>query len=105
VSSTANWSYTNTATVKPFLGMSEWGGTSYGPEYTIACTWTAVSQQQRDDNGAEFVSRFEIFTEDARPKMLDMIQLEGDAEWQEIRSRTWWDMSFFGETPDYKLVT
>ena len=71
MSNTANWSYTNTATVKPFLGMSEWGGASYGPEYTIACTWTAVSQQQRDDNGAEFVSRFEIFTEDARPKMLE----------------------------------
>lgn len=105
MSTTANWSYTNTATVKPFQKQSEWGGVTYGPEYTIACTWAAVSQQERDSNGAEFVSRFEIFTEDERPDVLDMIQLNGDTEWQEIRSRTWWDMSFFGEEPDYRIVT
>ena len=105
MSATSSWSYTNTATVKPFTGISEWGGVTYGEEYTISCTWTAVSQQERDSTGAEFVSRFEIFTEDARPKMLDMIKLNGDAEWQEIRSRTFWDMSFFGETPDFRLVT
>ncbi|WP_322997951.1 hypothetical protein [Castellaniella sp.] len=105
MSNTANWSYQNSATIKPYQGQSEWGGVTYGPEYTIACTWAAVSQQERDDTGAEFVSRFEIFTEDGRPKMLDMIRLNGDTEWQEIRGRTWWDMSFFGETPDYRLVT
>lgn len=105
MSNTAAWANTNTATVKPYTGQDSWGATTYGTEYTIACTWTATSKQERDDTGAEFVSRFEIFTESATPKMLDLIQLDGDTQWQEIRSRTWWDMSPFGETPDYRLVT
>jgi hypothetical protein len=109
LSKTANWSYTNTATIKPFVSIDLMTQeTIYGEEYQIACTWTAKSEQARDDNGAEFVSRHEIFTEDPRPKYLDMVLLNGDdpaTGWQEIRSRTWWDMSFFGETPDYRLVT
>lgn len=105
MSETSRWVYTNTATVKPYLGQDEWGNASYGVEYTIACTWAAVSQQERDATGAEFVSRFEIFTEDDRPNVLDMILLNGDTQWQEIRSRTWWDMSPFGEVPDYRIVT
>ncbi|SJN24425.1 hypothetical protein FM109_05480 [Vibrio casei] len=59
----------------------------------------------RDDKGQEFVSKNEIFTEDKRPKYLDLIQLNGDTQWQEIRSVTGWDMSFFNEEPDFKLVT
>nr|MBO2511803.1 hypothetical protein [Gammaproteobacteria bacterium] len=106
MSKTASWSYTNTATVKPFVSIDPMTQESiYGEEYQIACTWTAKSEQARDDNGAEFVSRHEIFTEDPRPKYLDKIQLNGSTEWEEIRSVTGWDMSPFGETPDYRLVT
>lgn len=106
MSDTANWSYANTATVKPFSGIDLMSGvTSYGAEYEIACTWTAKAEQMRDDNGAEFVSKHEIFTEDSRPKCLDLIKLNGFDRWEEIRSKTGWDMSFFGETPDFKLVT
>lgn len=106
MSNTANWSYTNTAQVRPFEGIDLMTGvTTYGDEYEIACTWTAEGNQERSNDGAEFVSRFTIYTEDSRPKYLDMIQLAGDDEWQEIRAHTWWDMSFFGELPDYRLVT
>jgi len=106
VSNTASWSYTNTATVKPFVSIDLMSGvTVYGAEFQIACTWTAESTQHRDSNGAEFVSRHVVFTEDARPKHLDLISFDGSNGWQEIRSVTNWDMSPFGETPDFKLVT
>jgi len=29
MSETANWSYTNTATVKPYVGMDDWGGSVF----------------------------------------------------------------------------
>lgn len=112
MSETANWSYTNVAQVKPYTGMDDWGGgATYGPEYEIACTWSIEAQQFRDSNGAEFVSRNIVYTEDLRPKRLDMIRLRSSTDpeqwgpWEEIRDRTEWDMSFFGEVPDVRLVT
>jgi len=81
------------------------GETQYGDEYTIACTWTAEAAQERDDRGAEFVSRHQVFTEDDRPKYLDMIRLGDSGEWEQIRSVTGWDMAMFSDTPDFKLVT
>lgn len=106
MSNTANWSYTNSATVKPFLSLDMMTGVKvYGEPYEIACTWVAKSAQTRDNDGQEFVSRFEVYTEDDRPQYLDLILLSGDDEWQEVRARTHWDMSFFGEKPDYLLVT
>lgn len=109
MSNTANWSYTNTAKVKTRISVDQWSGeTVYSEPYEINCTWSAKAQEERDDNGQEFVSKNEIFTEDERPKHLDLILLNGQDEatdWQEIRSVTSWDMSFFGEVPDYKLVT
>lgn len=112
MSETANWSYTNVAQVRPYLGIDDWGGGAiYGPEYEIACTWAAEASQFRDSNGAEFISRNVIYTEDLRPKRLDKIRLRSSADpvsweaWEEIRDRTEWDMSFFGEEPDVRLVT
>lgn len=112
MSATANWSYTNKAKVKPFSSIDMVSGaTIYGEEFEIACTWEAKSDQVREAGGqsgargAEFISKHMIYTEDARPKYLDMIQLEGSDEWEEIRSVTNWDMSFFGEEPDFLLVT
>lgn len=105
-SAIARWSYKATATIKPFVSMGDWGGgATYGQEYTIACNWVAETEQYRTGDGAEFVSRHVIFTEDLRPKKLDMIQFGGSDGWEEIRDRTEWDMSPFGDTPDVKLVT
>ena len=105
MSKISRWSYRNTAKVKPFLSMNEWGAATYGLEYEIACTWVAEATQQRDNNGAEFVGRHTIYTEDSRPNYLDMIKLAGADEWEEIRSKTSYDMAMFGDTPDFKLIT
>ncbi|WP_313397142.1 hypothetical protein [Stutzerimonas nitrititolerans] len=112
MSQTANWSYTNTATVRPFLSIDLMTQkANYGEEYQIACTWAEKHEQVRDmggqggSQGAEFVSRHMIYTEDKRPKFLDLIQFDGSDGWEEIRSVTNWDMSFFGEEPDFLLVT
>lgn len=112
MSNTANWSYTNVAQVSPYMGRDAWSGApTYGDAFEIACTWEISAQQFRDSNGAEFVSRNIIYTEDLRPKKLDRIRLrssvdpESWGEWEEIRDRTEWDMSFFGEAPDARLIT
>lgn len=112
MSQTANWSYTNVAQVRPYVGVDDWGGgVLYGEPYEIACTWAIEAQQFRDSNGAEFVSRNIIYTEDLRPKRLDQIRLRSSTDpdawtpWEEVRDRTEWDMSFFGEVPDARLVT
>lgn len=107
MSAISRWSYTNTATVRPFIEEDgENGGKLYGPEYQIACTWTAEANQVRDQRGFEFVSTYTIYTEDARPGYLDEILINSPGTpWQEIRARTEYDMSMFNDTPDYKLVT
>lgn len=106
MSKMSEWVYTNTATVRPFLSVDQWSHQIvYGDEYQIDCTWVAKSEQQTDADGNEFVSKYEIFTENPAPKYLDMIQLRGHSEWQEIRSKTEWDFSMFDEEPDFKLVT
>ena len=105
MSSIARWTYTNTAVVRPFEGVDEWGKSTYGTEYEIACTWGTKGQQERKNDGAELVDTNTIYTEDPRPKRLDMIRLNGHDEWQEIRGRVEYDMSFFDDTPDYELTT
>lgn len=107
MSNTANWSYTNTAKIRPLLGVDKWGAKTYGPEYDIACTWEAVTDQERQGgaNGMELLARYTVYTEVATVKPLDMILLNGQTEWQEVRDVLEWDMSFFGETPDYRIMT
>ena len=106
MSEISRWVYTNTAAVKPFVSIDSWTGqVTYGPEFEIACTWTAEATQQRDQVGSEFVSKYVFFTEDPRPKYLDMIKRNGHDDWDEIRAVTEWDMSPFGDTPDFRLVT
>lgn len=108
MSSVARWSYKNTARVRPFIDEDlENGGVVYGDEYTIACTWAAESKEMRDANGAEFVSNYIIWSEDARPKHRDLILLNTVAptDWQEIKSHMEWDMSAFSDVPDFRTVT
>lgn len=110
MSEVARWSYQNTATVRPFTGRDDWKGTNtYGEPFEIACTWTAAAEQVRESTatGAEFVAKHLIFTEDKRPKYLDLIQLNGHPGWEEIRAVTEWDMSSLDEpdSPDFRLAT
>jgi len=106
MSELSRWTYTSIVRVKPFIAMNmATGVTDYGEEFDIACCWIAESAQMRTPDGAEFVSKYLIFTEDARPKYLDMVLLPDESDWQEIRARTKWDMSMFADTPDYRLAT
>lgn len=112
MSSIARWSYKAKAIVRPFVSMDDWtGATIYGDEYEIACNWTAEAEQVREAGGqsgargVEFISKHIIYTEDPRPKYLDLIAFDGSDGWEEIRSITAWDMAMFGDVPDYKLVT
>lgn len=105
MSTTANWSYANVATVKPFVSRDDFDGeTTYGTEYEIACTFIGKVESRIDDIGNEYISRTVIWTEDERPKRLDLIKLNGESLYHEIRNRTRYDMSFFGENDDYELV-
>lgn len=106
MSSISRWSYTSTARVKPFVTMNMVTGmVTYGTEYDILCSFISESNQSRSVDGAEFVSKHTVFTEDARPKYLDMIRLPEETEWEEIRARTKFDMSMFNDSPDFKLIT
>lgn len=108
MSSLSRWTYTNTATVYPFESEDLYnGGTLYGTPYEIACTWESGGRLERDADGDEFVAMMIIYTEDARPKWRDQIQLAGHTDRNDIRAVTEWDMSPFDEpdSPDFKLVT
>ena len=108
MSKIARWSYKNTATIRPFVSEDQYSGTiTYGDEYVFPCTWAAESKQMRDMNGDEFVSRYIIWSEDARPKHRDLIKLNTVAEtdWQEIKDHMEWDMAMFNDVPDYRTVT
>lgn len=112
MSKVARWSYRNTATVKPRTGeVDKYGQPEYGETYEIACSWGSSAKQykagaeQRSSSGTEYVIKNTIYTEDARPQYLDMIQLNGSTEWEEIRERQEFDMSPFNDVPDYFLIT
>ena len=112
MSSIARWSYTYKATVAPFVGLDGvTGQTLYGTPYEIMCNVAAVTVEERaiggmsSANGMENNAQHVIYTEDGRPQKGDMIQFVESDGWQEILSRTFWDMAAFGDVPDYKLVT
>lgn len=108
MSTIANWSYTNKADVRPYYGSNdEYGEAKYGDSFSIECTWTA-SEGNIDSkvNRQQYEIRYQIFTEDSRVKVGDLIRLNGQEEWQEVIEVTSWDMTPFGaEKPDYRIVT
>lgn len=107
MSTTANWSYTNVATVWPLESEgSEWtGGPVFGQPYQIACTWAGGAQPVSGYNAMEVVNSIDFYHEDRRVKYGDWIargvetdRLKGD----EIKEHTEYDMSPFDEEPDFK---
>lgn len=107
MSSIARFTYVNELVVKPFLAYDSLSGvTTYGPEYTIMCDFQSSSEQAVSNDGAEFISRHIIYTEDPRLKFLDKVLLPvAGALWEQVRSHTMWPMGAFNDTPDYKAVT
>ena len=114
MSTTANWSYTNVATVWPLQDTGDgWGDPvpKYGEPYQIACTWKGGGEKMTNNDGREFVSRMEFYHEDPRVKYGDWIGRgtlqahERVSHGDPIQSHTEYDMSPFGEQPDYRSAT
>lgn len=106
---TSGWANTNTATVRPRVATdTEDGGSSWGPEYEIECTWRAPQGEARtkvsNSQGKDVVPLWQIFTEDVRPAVFDQIRLNSSTpEWREILDRNEDDMSMFNEPPAFTL--
>lgn len=107
MSSIARWSYKYPATVKPFSAYDQRSGaTTYGAEFDILCGVVGATDQDRVSvGGQEMLAKHVIYTEDARPKYLDLIKFDGSDGWEEIRHKTFWEMAAFNDVPDYKLMT
>ncbi|MDT1065996.1 hypothetical protein RMN62_06340 [Providencia stuartii] len=122
MSATANWSYTNIATIYPVIhGGGEWGDeTTYGLPYLIDCTWQSSNEVVKDDMGKEFVTNNVFFTElkrngvDVQKPERGFYIAKGDTTSQSdprvagadiIITVKEDDMSFFGEDPDYEIRT
>lgn len=115
MSTTANWSYTNTAIVWPHLDAvdegSGWGDATtdeYGAPYAIKCTWVGGGDTVVNHKGVEFAPKMTYFHEDKRVKAGDLIargpyahRIDADP----IQAHDEFDMSPFGEEPDFRSVT
>lgn len=112
MSATANWSYTNTATILPRNEQQSsdgWGAPAggYGEPYQIACTWVGGGDLMRASDGVEFTPSVRFYHEDKRVKDGDLIAkgVTDDIEkFSEIRAHIEYDMSPFGEEPDFMSV-
>lgn len=120
MSETARWSYTNVATIYPRVYEDLNGTWTNGTPYLIDCTWTANNEVAVDASGKEFTTNLIFFTElkrngvDATMPKRDWYIARGDTTSQAeptkagahvIKAVTDWDMSFFIEDPDYKIMT
>lgn len=120
MSSLARWSYTNVATVWPFVSRDPRGGTeTFGAPYQIACSWISGAGRNRasavgtrtDQAGLEYLVKQTFYTEDKRPVFRDMIARgEHAGTWQaagadKVREVKEYDMSPFGEadSPDFEM--
>ena len=115
MSSLMEWSIKAKATVYPFEGEDLLnGGSTYGAPFVINASWIGKSEQRRDRNGAEFVTKDIFWFTDQRPKYKDRIAKHDtsaltwdEAGAEEIRSFTDFDMAMFGESdaPDFEVAT
>ena len=114
MSATSRWAYQNVATLwtegprDPYTREPTWDG-----PHVIACTFETMGDTQTDDNGQEFVPQDTVWHES--PMQInsgdrivigeELIDITPPARAKTIRKVGMWDMSFFGETPDYVLFT
>ncbi|MFV8942313.1 hypothetical protein [Moellerella wisconsensis] len=123
MSNTAEWVYTNVATIYPVIIVKDgrWDDKiTYGEPYLIACTFEGSSEVAKDDLGNEFVTR-DIYNTEMKykgqpvrhPERGDYIAQEDTtaildprlANAHQIVVVRKSDMSFFGEEYDYVIRT
>lgn len=81
MSSAANWSYTATATIWPFLGRDDWTRVEqFGPPVQFLCDYAAKAERRIDGKGVEFVTRQLIYTERAGIKQQDRVLIGASTE-------------------------
>lgn len=114
MSRTANWSYTNVASIwsegprDPYTREPTWTG-----PFIIACTFETMGDTQTDDNGQQFVPQDTVWHEDpmaikAGDRIVigeELADVTPPARAKSIRKVGGWDMSFFGESMDFVLFT
>lgn len=115
MSATARWTYTNQSTL--WLQTGERDPYTREPIYdgphVIACTFETMGDTQTDDNGQQFVPQDTVWHEDpltikAGDRIVIGQALEDEtppATAKTIKKVGGWDMSFFGEDPDFVLFT
>lgn len=121
MSTTAEWVYTNVATVYPVSYGGRYGDEIiYGVPYLIACTFEGSNEVAKDDLGTEFVTR-DLYNTEMKykgepirhPVRGDYIAQEDTTailDPREINAHQIVvvkksDMSFFGESYDYVIRT
>lgn len=111
MSETAEWVYTNIATVWPIEGEADgWtnAGERYGEPYQIACTWEGGGDETKvAPDGREYLPKYKFYHQDKRPKYGDLIAIGAQTDQLKagkIQNHVEWDMSFFGEKPDFLSV-
>lgn len=117
MSNTANWSYTNIATVYPHIKYDGEKNTHvYGTPYLIKCTWKDETPSALgayvDSLGVERVRKTTFYTEDRRVKQGDFIAKRDTsslslelANADAVNYVLEYDMSAFGEINDYEVIT
>lgn len=114
MSATARWSYTNSATIwrqgprDPVTREPTWEA-----PIVIDCTFESDGKLQTTDNGEQFTPNHTVYHEDARKIGSGDRILVGEVsdaatppENSEVIQRTgMFDMSFFGEDPDFVIYT
>ncbi|MCC4288514.1 hypothetical protein [Vreelandella aquamarina] len=115
MSATSRWVYTNQATLWLQTGKRDpyTREPLFSGPHVIACTFENMGDTQTDDNGQQFVPRDTVWHEDSLPiKSGDRIVIgdalddaEPPATAKAIKKVGGWDMSFFGEAPDFVLYT
>lgn len=121
MSNTAEWVYTNVATVYPVSRGGRYGDEIiYGAPYLIDCTFRGSNEVAKDDMGKEFVTNNVFYTElkrngvDVQRPERGFYIAKGDTTSQSdprvagtdiIITVKEDDMSFFGEEPDYEIRT
>lgn len=114
MSATSRWVYTNVSTVWPNLGRDpRTREPLWGEPFVIACTFKNMGATQTDNNGEEFVPQDTIWHENPAPISAgDRVLIGRDVSYEAppvdakpIRKVGGWDMSFFGENPDFVFFT
>lgn len=103
---------TNTATVWD-VTVDQYGRPSMGSPYTIAATWVDTGDTQTDEDGNQFVPQSTFYTMVAVPRGSYIAKGDQTAagtdplsvQAQKIKKVTQFDISQFGDPPEYEVFT